>query len=199
MIKLHDLSLSGHCHKVRLLLSMLDIKHEIVPVDFMAGEHKGAAFLKLNSFGQIPVLVDGDLVLRDSHAILYYLATKHDPSNRFLPRDPADAARVMQWIPTAANEIYHGPNMARLGVFFKLPVDVPQAQERSRTILKVFNDHLATRPWLELGKPTIADIACYPYIALAPVGEVALEPYPNVQAWLKRFEALPGYVPLTTS
>lgn len=197
MIKLYDLNLSGHCHKVRLMLSMLNIPHEIVPVDFMGGEHKSAAFLKLNPFGQIPVLVDGDLILRDSHAILYYLTAKYDSANRFLPRDPADAARVMQWIPTAANEIYHGPNMARLGVLFKLPVDVPQAQERSRTILKLMDEHLATQPWLELGRPTLADLSCYPYVALAPVGDIPLEPYRNVQAWIKRFEALPGYVPLT--
>jgi glutathione S-transferase len=196
MMKLYDLNLSGHCHKVRLLLSMLKIPHSIVPVDFMGGEHRSPAFLKLNSFGQIPVLVDGDLVLRDSHAIMYYLAVKYDSANNFLPRDPADAARVMQWIPTAASEIYHGPNMARLGVFFKLPVDVPRAQERSREILKLLNDHLATRQWLELNRPTLADLSCYPYVALAPVGDVPLEPYAHVQAWIKRFEALPGYVPL---
>jgi glutathione S-transferase len=57
-------------------------------------------------------------------------------------------------------------------------------------------DHLAREEWLALGRTTIADIACYPYVKRAPEGEVSLEPYPQVRAWLERCEAVPGWLAL---
>ena len=59
--------------------------------------------------------------------------------------------------------------------------------------LAILEARLASNQWLALGRPTIADIACYPYTSRAPEGNIALDPYPAVQAWIKRFEALPGY------
>jgi glutathione S-transferase len=194
LIKLYDTSLSSHCHKVRLLLSILKIPHEIIPMDFMAGDHKQSDFLKLNPLGQIPVLVDGDVVLRDSNAIQFYLAAMFDKTKGLWPSVPADAARVMQWISIAANELDHGPAAAREGVYFGMPRDIPKAQENTRAIFKIMNDHLATREWLELERPTLADLACYTCTALAPLGGVPLEPYANLSAWCKRVEALPGFV-----
>ncbi len=193
MIKLYDLEVSGNAYKARLLFSLLDMEHEIVPVDFMAGEHKSAEYLKLNAFGQIPVLVDGDTVLRDSHAILVYIARLSGRED-WLPVEAAPLAKVMQWLATDANEIYHGPNIARLHDKFGFDFDVEQARDRSHGILRLFEAHLESREWLELRRPTIADISCLPYLALAPEGGVPLDKYPSVQAWIARIKALPGFV-----
>ena len=195
MIKLHDLDISGNCYKVRLFLAVLGLEHERVPVDVMAGEHKSPEFLKLNPLGQIPVLVDGEHVLRDSQAILAYLARRY-ADETWLPLEPAALAAVMEWLSVAANELEHGPYAARLGCQLKLPVDVPAAQEKARAVLAVVEAHLQDRAWLAGGHPTIADIACYPAIALAPHGEVSLEPFPNIGAWLGRVRGLPNYEPM---
>jgi glutathione S-transferase len=61
-------------------------------------------------------------------------------------------------------------------------------------VLKVLDDHLEKRAWLELDRPTLADIACYPYVGLVHEGKVALDGYPRVMAWIERIKALPGYV-----
>jgi glutathione S-transferase len=60
--------------------------------------------------------------------------------------------------------------------------------------LKLLEGRLRGNPWLALGRPTVADVACYPYVSVSPEGGFALESHPGVMAWLKRFEALPGWV-----
>lgn len=194
-MKLYDVELSGNCYKVRLFLALLGHPYERVPVDFMAGEHKSPGFLKLNPLGQIPVLDDDGVVLRDSQAILVYLARKIG-GEAWLPTDAAGMAEVMQWLSTAANEIVHGPNAARLHQLFGIDTGVPVelVRERARRALDTLEQHLSQHTWLAQGRPTIADIACFPYVALAPQGGVPLESYPSVGAWIARVKGLPGFV-----
>ena len=200
MITLYDLEPSGNCHKVRLLLGFLGIDYQRKTVDFAGGEHKGQAFLKLNPMGEIPVLVDETpgpagqyVVLRDSQAILVYIARKYG-GDKWLPSDPHGNALVMQWLSTSANEIANGASAARAHDKFGYKLDVAAARELTKRTLQIFDEHLGARDWLELGRPTIADIACFPYLGLAHEGGVALEPYKNVQRWFGRIKALPGYV-----
>jgi glutathione S-transferase len=103
-------------------------------------------------------------------------------------------ARVAQWLSFAANEVHHGPFLARLHFLLGVPLDVGLAQERTRAALKILDEHLATRTWLELDRPTIADIAVFPYVGLAPEGKVPLDDYRHIVAWIERIRALPGYV-----
>ena len=194
-MKLYDLELSGNCYKVRLLLSLLDVTYEIVPVDFMGGEHKVEPFLTKNPFAEIPVLEDGNVVLRDSQAILVYIARAYG-SEDWLPTEAADMARVMQWLSTAANEVARGPNDARLHDKFGYNLDLAKARDRADAILRLLDRHLSSRDWLELGRPTLADIACFPYIALAPEGGVSLDTYPAVREWIGRVKSLRGFEPM---
>jgi glutathione S-transferase len=194
-MKLYDLELSGNCYKVRLLCALLGVKYELVPVDFAGGEHRSEAFLKLNPFGEIPVLVDGDLVLRDSQAILVYLGRRFG-GEAWLPTTPAELALVAQWLSVAANEVAHGPNAARLHDLFGYSLDVDQARQRAHRLLGLVDAHLTRREWLALERPTIADIACFPYIALAPQGGISLQNYPAVRRWIERVKSLPGFVPM---
>jgi glutathione S-transferase len=185
--------LSGHAHRARLFLSLLGVPHEIVHVDLAAAEHKSPEFLRLNRFGQIPVLVDGDTVIADSAAILVYLAKKYAKED-WLPTAPADAAAVQRWLSVAAGQIAFGPAAARLVTVFGAPFNAKEVIARAHAVLKLIDEELAGREWLAAGHPTIADVALYSYIARAPEGNVDLSGYRNVNAWLARVEALPGFV-----
>jgi len=175
------------------MLSLLGLEHELVAVNLSAGEHKSSAFLTLNPLGQVPILIDGDVVIRDSQAILVYLARRYGGED-WLPVEAEAMAKVGQWLSTAANEIQHSVAAARLHFIFNAKIDLELAQSRAFKILQVMDGHLQKQDWLEGNRPTIADIACFPYIALAADGKIALEDYPHVIAWISRIKQLPGYV-----
>lgn len=195
-ITLYRHSLSGHCHRVQLAMSLLGLPHTLVDVDLLRGEHKEPAFLRLNPFGQVPVIDDGGTVVHDSNAILVYLASKYDPARRWLPTAPEAQAAVQVWLSAAAGPIAFGPAAARLVTVFGAALDSEGAIRRAHQLLAVMQPLLGGRPFLTGDAPTIADIAGYSYIAAAPEGNVDLAPYPAVRAWLQRIEALPGFVPM---
>ena len=196
-MRLYDFELSGNCYKVRLLLGMLGLDYERVAVDSSKGETRTAEFRTLNPRGQIPVLQDGDLRLWDSMAILVYLARRYGdperPEGPWLPSDAEGEARVMQWLALAENELLYGLARARSVRRFDRPFDLAACQAEGRAGLEVLEDRLQDRHWLEGEGATIADIACYPYAALAEEAGVPLAPYPAVRAWLARLAALPAY------
>ncbi len=192
-MKFYDAPASGNCHKVRMLLSMLEIEHEAVPISLPDLEQKTPAHLARNPLGTVPVLEDGGTVIYDSQAILVYLGGKYG-GEAWLPIDPAGLATVTQWLSFAVNEIWNGPAIARACLRFNRDADLGRAQAAGQTALALMDEHLAKHDWLALDRPTIADIACYPYAALAGEGEISLAPFGALKAWFKRIEALPGYV-----
>jgi glutathione S-transferase len=195
MLKLYDFTRSGNCYKIRLLLALLKLEYELVPVALPTGEQKKPAFLALNRWGQVPVLVDDSLVLRDSQAILVYLAQQYGGAS-WLPTAAAPLSLIMQWLATAAYDIQQSLAAARVYHLFGRQLDIKTATARAYNVLTVMNQHLTHRLWLELDRPTIADIACFPYIGLAGDGQISLADYPNVGAWCDRIKQLPGYIDL---
>src|ERR687897_30659 len=111
-ITLHGIELSGHTHRVELMLRMLGLPFRFSPAP--ADVRRTEAFLKLNPLGQIPVLEDGDLVLCDSNAILVYLAKRYASESNWLPDEPVAAAQVQRWLSIAAGELRYGPAAARV-------------------------------------------------------------------------------------
>jgi len=201
-MRLYEHPVSGNSHKVRLLLSFLEIEYESVVVNLLIDEQHRKPFLSINPRGEVPVLEDNGLILRDSMAILVYLATRLD-KGRWLPNDPAEMARVMEWLAFAASWIQYGVFTARAIVAFGLngngvPSDfagsLEEATLRGNKSLEILEKQLSDQDWLCGTNPTIADIACFPYVALAPMGNISLDPYPAVQAWIARFKGLPGYL-----
>ncbi len=197
-MKLYYHPISGHAHRAHLFLSLLGLDFELVEVDLLKAEHKTEAFLKLNPFGQVPVLEDGGTVIADSNAILVYLASRYGDAG-WLPKDPVGAATVQRWLSVAAGEIASGPATARIIKLFKKPLDPADAIARAHRILGLVDSSLAGKEWIAASHPTIADIALYSYIARAPEGNVDLAPYANVTAWLARVEALPRFQPFIKS
>jgi glutathione S-transferase len=192
-IKLYHFPLSGHAHRVQLMLSLLELPVEIIFVDLANGAHKQPEFLAINAFGQVPVLDDNGVVLADSNAILVYLASKYG-HGRWLPTDPVGAARVQRWLSVAAGPLHAGPATARLITVFGASHNAEDVIARSHTLFKVIDQELSNSTYLAGDAPTIADISGYTYIAHAPEGNVSLQDYANVRAWLARIEALPGFV-----
>ncbi|HBN8231175.1 glutathione S-transferase family protein [Pseudomonas paraeruginosa] len=195
-MKLYDLDLSGNAYKIRLFLALIGREVSLLTVDIANREHKTPAFLRMNPRGQIPVLEDGDLQLGDSQAILVYLARRY-ASPEWYPLDPASQGRIAHWLSYAANEVQNGPASARLIARFNLPLDGELARRRGLEVLQLVDRHLSGHRWLAQGElPSIADVALYPYLALAPEGGLALDDYPALNAWLARIRALPGYIPM---
>ena len=196
-ITLHGIELSGHTHRVELMLRMLGLPFRFSPAG--ADVRRTEAFLKLNPLGQIPVLEDGDLVLCDSNAILVYLAKRYAPGANWLPDEPVAAASVQRWLSIAAGELRYGPAAARVMALFGAPGDREACHAIGARVLTFMENHLVGREWLAAEHPTIADLACYSYVAHAPEGGIMLEPYPAVREWLRRVEALPNFKPLPAS
>ena len=190
-IRIHHFPKSGHAHRTLVFAKIAGIAHEAVFVDLAAGEHKTPAFLAMNPHGQVPVLQDGATIVSDSNAILVYLARKYAPD--WMPSDAEGEANVQRWLTLAAGEIAFGSCAARLITVFGAPLDADFAAATAAKAMQKLEDGLNGRDWLVGDRPTIADVATYSYTAHAPEGNVSLEPYPNVRAWIARFEALDGF------
>lgn len=193
-MKLYHFPLSGHAHRAVLFLSLLGVKAELIEVDIPNGGHKTPEYLKLNSFGQVPVLDDDGVVVNDSNAILVYVATKLGRKD-WLPDDLPSVAKIQKWLSVAAGEIAYGPCAARLITVFRADFRPDEVIARAHRVLKLIESELQAHRFIINDRPTVADVALYSYIVNAPEGNVDLQAYQEVRHWLVRMEALPGFVP----
>jgi len=186
---------SGHSHRAELFLSLLELPFERINVAIKEGAHKQPEFLKINPFGQLPVIDDNGVIVPDSNAILVYLASKYGDES-WLPQEPIEAAKVQRWLSVATGQMVNGPAAARTVNVFGAKIDHERARTIANNIFKIMDVHLEEKEFLVGSHPTIADIANYTYTNLAPEGDISLEPYPNIRAWLGRIEQLPGFIPM---
>lgn len=193
-MKLYMTANSGNAYKARLLLAMLKVPYEQAIIDTRGGENRKEPFLKLNPRGQVPVMEDDGRVFWGSTACLVHIARKHG-GDKWLPNDPAGMAEVMQWLELAQNELHFGLQWGRgVKTGIRKIGNYEEYQSYGNSGLQVLEGRLKSNQWLALGRPTIADIACYPYVSVSPEGGFKLEDHPGVVAWIKRVEALPGWI-----
>ena len=193
-MKLYITPTSGNAWKVRLLLSMLKQNYETIVLDTAKGEHKTPEFRKLNPRGQVPVLVDGKHVFWDSTACLVYLARKYG-GEQWLPTDAESLAEVQQWLALSNNELHYGLQCARgVKIGIRSIGSYDEYAAYGRNGLVVLEGRLKSNDWLACGRPTIADLACYCYTAVSPEGGLPHDEFQGVAAWVKRVEALPGWI-----
>jgi glutathione S-transferase len=201
-LRLYDYPLSGNCFKVRQMLAWLGVAHEIVPIDFYPGrQHRSADFLaRINPLGQLPVIDDDGFVLRDAQAILVYLASRYDTQGRWYPGDPKLRGQVAMWLATA-DEITRTASAARLhDAFGYAQFDIAACRSGARAVFRVLDDHLAEQAsqglrWLAACvDATIADLACFPYTAMAGEGGIALDEFPALRNWIWNVRHLPGFI-----
>lgn len=191
---------SGNCLKVKLLLSLLNIKHTWLHIDILKGETRSASFLALNPNGKIPLVVfDDGRVLSESNAILGYFAEHTD----FLPKDRFLKAKVYEWL--FFEQYSHEPYIA-VARFIQKYQNMPNDRlneyyalhEKGYKALDVMEKQLEKTAFLTSQSPTIADIALYAYTHVANEGGFNLTAYPKIQRWLQRIKQLPGYVGMNT-
>ncbi len=196
MLKLYDHPLSGNGHKVRLFASILGLPLQSVFIDVLGGAQHTADFGAINPLRKIPVLIDGDVIIHDSQAILVYLARRYGEA--WFPHEAVDMAKIAQWLSFAANEIGNSLQPARMIVRLGEEVDIELAvaQKRGRRVLEILNGHLANRDWLECERATIADLACFPYVGLSREGGLILHDYLHILTWTTRIMSMPGYIPM---
>jgi glutathione S-transferase len=194
-MKLYNFKPSGNCWKIRMFLNMIGQNAERHELDLRQSEHKQAAFLAINPAGQVPTFVDGDVTISDSATILIYLAVKYAGPEWF-PTDPVEIGEVYKWFTAVGDGVDQGTFAARMVKLFDAPYDYEASVARGEALLQKLDNHLADNDWLVGQQVSVADIHMYPYIRLSEEGGIALDKYTHLNAWFKRIEALPGYIPI---
>ena len=197
-MRLYNAQVSGNCYKARLLLSLLGIPYERVELDVIDRSNRRDVLGGKNPALRVPTLeLDNGEHLAESNAILWYLAD----GTPFLPDDPLERARVLQWMFFEQYEIEPNLAVARfwiavLGEQEKYATELEGKWGAGNKALAAMDEHLEGREWLVGDAYSIADISLYGYTHVADEGGFELALYPNVQAWLARVAARPGHVPI---
>ena len=198
MLKLYDYELSGNCYKVRLLLSFLKLTYQQELIEFYPSKnHKSNAFLKINPLGQLPVLSDHGVIIRDAQAILIYLAHKYDNKKTWYPlMEPDLLGQVSEWL-FFANELTSTSSAARLhDGFFYEDIQIEKCRKSAHKLFRVLDEQLYFNEqngysWICKSLfPTIADIACFPYTILSEEGGISRLNYPAIRRWCDRFKRI---------
>lgn len=201
VITIYGYSVSGNCHKLKLLLEQmgrrLDRDYRWIETDSSKGGTRTPEYLTKNPNGKVPMLELGDgRIMVESNAILHYLAE----GSEFLPDDPWQRAQALGWM--FFEQYSHEPYIA-VARFIRgwTPLDsprraneLPRCLERGNQALAVMDKHLQSSDWFTGPRYGIADIALFAYTCVAHHGGFDLAQYPNVSAWLARVCATPGFV-----
>lgn len=199
-MQLYDYVLSGNCYKVRLMLSLLGQRCELIAVDVHPGKaHLQPGFLEINPAGTLPVLIDGELSICDSSAILVYLAQRYDSTGSWRPNANATSSALVQFWLSFGSRLSNSIGRARLHDMLGIPCDIAAAREAGCLALRELDAHLVEQGFkgerFLLGDtPTIADIACFPHAALAPDAGIEHDDYPALRRWLIDVRRVPGFI-----
>jgi glutathione S-transferase len=184
--------------RVRWTLQELGVAFESIPVNLVAGEHRRPAFLKINPAGKVPVLVDGDLVLTESVAIVLYLAEKYAEKG-LIPKDPGQRAQLDKWLLFTVTELEQPLwRIARHTSLYpenrRLPAEVVLAREDFEAMAVVLDEHMRGRPFVLGDRVSVADfVLAY---TLDWANEVKLlEGLPKLRAYMERMYARPNAAP----
>lgn len=187
---------SGNCYKIKLLTSLLTIKHEWIHIDILAKETLTEDFLKKNNNGKIPLLeLDDGRFLSESNAILNYLAA----NTALIPNDTFVNAKIQQW--QFFEQYSHEPFIAvarYIAKYLGLPddrrADYESKQEGGHKALQIMEEQLQKTPYLVGEELTTADVSLYGYTHVAHEGGFNLKEYPAIQKWINRIQAHPKYI-----
>ena len=197
-VTVHGMSVSGNCHKVRLLLEQLGAPYRWIEVDSANGATRTPEYLAKNPNGKVPMLERADgAILVESNAILCWLAE----GTPLLPADAWQRAQALSWL--FFEQYSHEPYVA-VARFIRgwTPLDsprradLPQLIERGGQALAVMEKHLRHAPWFTGDAYGVADIALFAYTHCADDGGFDLSACPRITDWLARVRATPGFVPM---
>ncbi len=179
--------------KVSIALEEMAIEYNVHAFNLKAMDQKTPEFLKINPNGRIPAIVDDGFAVFESGAILLYLAEK---TGKLIPADIQRRSRVVQWLMWQMGGL--GPMQGQANVFFryfpeKIQPAIDRYQNEVRRLFGVMNARLGEAAWLA-DEYSIADIACYPWIAQADWSGVPLDPFPHLARWFAAMGARPAVI-----
>ncbi len=187
---------SPNPQKVTFALKELGLDCELVPVDLAKGEQREPAFRAVNPFGRVPVLVDGDLTLTESQAILAYLGEK---TGRLWPTSASERADALQWLFVLSQHIMPPAGQVALRIRAKvlgIPVDeavVAQGEQALPMPIGILDGRLAANRWLMGADFSLVDCAYCPVLNVIEKAGFSLAAYPNVSAYLDACRARPAW------
>lgn len=186
----------GPTRSLRALWALRELgaDFEFIPVNLAAGEAQTPEFLRLNPAGKLPVLVDGDLVLTESAAIVLYLAEKH-PEHGLLPPDLKTRAQVYKWVMFAMTELEQPLwRIARHTFIYpegkRLPADIDLARADFRQMAAVLDRHMQGRTYIVRDSVTAADCVTA-YLMDWANEQGLLDDFPQLRAYMDRMYARP--------
>ncbi|PZF76287.1 hypothetical protein DK847_13930 [Aestuariivirga litoralis] len=184
---------SGPTYTVGLMLSLSKYPFSYFHVNLREGQHKQPDYLVKNRYGQVPALRDGQVYYVQSAAILQHLA---DELHKFDGKTDVEKNRIREWMfwqwDKLAVPVYRLRARARGLRQFGDEVRIMYDTE-AKAALAVLENELSKSEWVAAKRPTIADVGVYGVLRYIGEANIDLTPYPNVSAWKKRFEALPGF------
>lgn len=196
-IRLHCFAESGNAYKAALTLELADLEWEPVWVDFFHGATRSPEFLDLNPMGEVPVMIDGEITLSQSGVIQDYVSSK---SGKFGGQSAAERREILRWMFWDTHKMSGQAGSLRFLMNFMPEQKRPQEaigwlSGRVRAALQTLEAALAGRDWLVGGRPTCADLACCGYLYYPEPFGFDRADWPNIDAWLSRIAALPGWKP----
>jgi len=187
--------------KIALFLEEAGVAYEPIPVDTRAGDQHKPDFVAINPNGKVPVIVDGDVTVFDSNAILLHLG---ETTGKFMPADSAkNRGELLSWMMFVGTGV--GPYSGQ-AVHFQhmVPEDIPYAKKRyifeAKRHFGILNDHLADRTYMVGDTYTIADMNVWGWARMMGfvLGEEAWADYPNLKRLTDEIEARPAAQKATT-
>lgn len=174
--------------KVSITLEEMGVDYRLKALNLKAQEQKTPEYLAINPNGRIPAIVDDGFAVFESGAILIYLAEK---TGQLLPADAQGRSRVIQWLMWQMGGL--GPMQGQANVFFRYFPEIIQPaidryQNEVRRLFGVMEARLADAEFLA-DAYSIADIACYPWVAQADWSGVPLDPFPSLKRWFDTLSA----------
>lgn len=178
--------------KIPIALEEMELPYRLVPVNIRAGGQKAPEYLALNPNGKVPLLIDGDLVLPESGAILVHLAEK---TGKLLPIDPLARARSFEWLFVQLSGT--GPAFGQSGYWQKLasepnPAAIARYQAEAERLSDLIDAHLARNEWFAGDDYTIADIAHFGWFWRRAFAGIGFDKRPNLAQWYAVMEARPA-------
>lgn len=196
-VKLYCFGESGNAYKVALALTLADMEWEPVFVDFFNGATRTPEFRAINEMGEVPVLIDGEVTLTQSGVILDYISSK---TGKLGGRSAAERREVLRWLFWDNHKLSTQIGTTRFLANFvpedKRPAGViPFFQGRLKNAYTILNGHLEGRTWVAGNAITIADLSLCGYLYYPEPYGFDRKDWPNIDAWLDRIAAQPGWKP----
>jgi glutathione S-transferase len=199
-MKLYTHPLSSNARRARLVVHHLGLQLEEEIVDLAKGAQRAPAYLALNPMGKVPTLVDGDLHLTESYAIMIYLCEKTGRRELY-PDELATRTEINRWLFWGANE--WSPIIARLnfenmlkpmlGLGSPDPARVQEAEGAFKNLAAVLDAQLKSRQYVAGKQLSLADFALSASLATAVPAKLPLAGFSEVLAWQGRIEQLPAW------